>query len=241
MTSARRLVEVTAACLGVVVVMSSTPSAVDDVMDRARATYAALRSYADTGVVIKEYGTASTDEYKFTTRFNRAPRGFYLEIEGGRYVIWADPNAFHTWWRDIAQQTDYPNPNNAPAITQSGQHARGLSDKIPTLLYANAALGGSFVNFADRIAEGIDALSGHRCHRIVGTARDVYSATGRESNVRKMTVWVDVDSFLIRKVLEEWAPLPGQRSRVTTVFEPTANPTIDQADFRFKPPAPRLP
>lgn len=234
-----RRLQFAAACLGVVVAASTGSYAADDLMQRARATYAALRSYADTGVVIHEYGASATDQFKFATRFTRAPRHFYLELEGGRYVIWADPGAFHTWWRDTGLQTDYPNPNNSPAITQSGQQARGVNDKIPTLLYTSAALGGSFVNFSDRVVDGTETLSGHACQRISGTARDVYGATGRESNVRKMTVWIDLESLLIRKVLEEWKPLPGQRSRMTTLFEPQANPTIDESRYRFTPPAPR--
>ena len=71
--------------------------AADDVLQRSRAMYAELRSYADTGVVIHEYGASSTDEFKFVTRFNRSPRRFYLEYSSGQFVIWGDPDAFRTW------------------------------------------------------------------------------------------------------------------------------------------------
>jgi hypothetical protein len=201
--------------------------------------YADLRSYADSGVVIHEYGSASTDEFKFVTRFNRSPRRFFLESSGGQYVIWGAPDAFHTWTKVTGEQYDYPNPNNTPALTMSGAQTRGVSAIVPPLLYAKAALGSVFDNFTDQTVDGIDTIGSHRCHRILGTTRDVYAATGREVNVRKLTVWIDVDSLLIRQVREEWKPLPGQRSRNTVVYEPQANPTIDETRFRFAPPKPR--
>ena len=54
-------------------------------------------------------------------------------------------------------------------------------------------------------------------------------------------MWVDVETALVRKVLED-APegsAAGTVSRVTTTFEPQANPTLDAARFRFTPPAPK--
>lgn len=216
--------------------------AADDVMQRSRAVYAQLQSYADTGTVVNEYGSDATDRHTFVTRFNRAPRRFYLEFNkqgGDRFVIWGDPDAYHTWWKTTGQEYDYPNPNNAPALSQSGRNTGGASTKIPTLLYAKAALLSDFSNFTDGELDGDEAVNGHRCHRILGTTRDVYQATGKEVNVRKFTVWIDAESLLIRKVVEEAKALPGERNRTITTFEPQANPTIDEAKFRFTPPEPR--
>ena len=70
--------------------------------------------------------------------------------------------------------------------------------------------------------------------------RDTYAATGKEVNIRKVTVWIDTESFLIRKMVEESKPLPGQRSRDITSFEPRANPTLQDASFKFIPPEPKL-
>jgi outer membrane lipoprotein-sorting protein len=58
-------------------------------------------------------------------------------------------------------------------------------------------------------------------------------------NVRKLTFWIDTESLLIRKVLEEWKALPGERNRTITTYEPQANPALDDAKFAFKPPAPQ--
>src|SRR5436309_2710724 len=90
-------------------------TAADDLFQRARATYAALRSYADTGIVLNEFGTATKERYRFTTFINRAPRRFYFDFQkesGDRYVIWGDPDVFHTWWKTTGLQDDYPNPSN---------------------------------------------------------------------------------------------------------------------------------
>jgi outer membrane lipoprotein-sorting protein len=217
----------------------SAAAATDDILQRARALYADLRSYADTGVVIAEYGSSSRDEFKFVTRFSRSPRRFYLESSAGQFVIWGDPDAFHTWTKLTGDQYDYPNPNNSPAIALSAQQTHGVSGIVPPLLYSKAALGGVFRNFTDAADDGTETIGGHQCHRILGTTRDVYSATGREVNVRKLTVWIDADSALIRQVREEWRPLPGQRSRNTYVYEPQANPSIDDSRFRFTPPGPK--
>lgn len=217
-------------------------TAADDVLQRSRDMYAALRSYADSGVVVEEYGASSKDRHTFTTLFNRAPRRFYHDFTkqgGDRFVVWADPEAFHTWWKTTGVQEDYPNPNNAAAFSQIGPHTYGSGLKIPPLLFAKAALQGDFTNFADAVLDGTEDVGGHRCYRVLGTARDIYVATGKEVNIRKMTLWIDSESLLIRKVVEQSKALPGQINRRTTTLEPQANPTLDEARFRFTPPVPK--
>jgi outer membrane lipoprotein-sorting protein len=223
---------------------SSAPrlTAADDFLQRSRATYGELRSYADTGVVIEEYGADSKDRHTFGTYFNRTPRRFSFDFrkEGGdRYVIWGDPDAFHTWWKTTGVQEDYPNPNNVTAFTTADAHSYGSGLKIPALLYSKASLQGTFANFSDVVVDGTEDVSGHRCHRLLGTTRDVYAATGREVGVRKLTVWIDAESLLIRKTVEQSKALPGQISRRTTTYEPQANPVLDEGRFRFSPPAPK--
>ena len=214
----------------------------DEILQKMRATYGALKSYSDTGVVLSEYGSSSEDRHPFTTYFNRTPRHFVLDFRkqgGDRYVVWGDPDAFHNWWKTTGNQTDYPNPNNAPAISLSGRNTGGAALKIPTLLYSKAALGGDFNNFADVVLDGTEPISGRRCYRLIGRASDLYAATGKEVNTRKMTIWIDTESLLIRQVREEWKGLPGQRSRTTTTYQPQANPVLDDARLKFVPPEPK--
>ena len=230
-----------AACAAVLVIGSNAPClvAADDLLQQTRTMYTELRSYADTGVVIEEYGTSSKDRHAFTTNFRRAPRGFAFDFKkdsGDRYVIWGDPDAFHTWWKTTGVKDDYPNPNNIGAFSTAGPNTYGSALKIPTLLYAKA-LPGPFTNFNDAVLDGTDVVGGHPCHRLTGTTYDTYGATGRQTNGRKLIVWIDADTLLIRKLVEERTPLPGQISRTTTTFEPQANPTLEDSRFRFTPPS----
>lgn len=218
---------------------SACAQSAESILQKTRDAYTQLKSYADTGIVLYEYGTSSEDKHSFSTAFNRAPRHLLLEFHkqsGDRYVIWADPDAFHTWWKTIGQQTDYPNPNNAPALNLSAPNTAGIALKIPTLLYGEA-FSSAMLKIADPALNGTDELGGHRCQRITGRMSDTYGATGREVNPRKVTLWIDSQSFLVRKMMEEFPALPGQRNRTTITFEPRANPALEEASFKFVPPA----
>src|SRR5439155_11559779 len=181
-------------------------------------------------------------KHTFTTYFNRAPRHFLLDFRkqgGDQFVIWGDPDAFHTWWKTTGQQYDYANPNNAPAIALSGANTAGSALKIPNLLYAKAPLGGNFNNFNDVTLDGTEVIEGRRCQRLIGRASDVYEASVKEVANRRMTVWVDAESLLIRQIREESKALPGQRSRTTTTYQPEVNPALDNSRFKFVPPEPK--
>jgi outer membrane lipoprotein-sorting protein len=230
------------ACWLFVVIAPAQAQTAESALQKTRDTYANLNSYADTGTIIVEYGSSSVDKHSFSTSFNRSPRGFLLDFHkqgGDRYVIWADPGAFHTWWKTTGQQYDYPNPNNTPAISLSGPNTKDAAMKIPTLLYGKSQLAAAMLNLADPVLEGTDQIGGHRCHRISGRASDTYAASGKAVNIHKTTVWIDDDSFLVRKVLEDWKALPGQRARLITTFEPRANPNLEKSPFQFVPPQPK--
>lgn len=220
----------------------ATGVSAEDLMERSRAMYQSLGSYSDAGTIDREFGYTSSpsrERHSFSTLFQRAPRHFLFDFKkygGDEYVIWGDPGAFYTWWKTTQVKTDYPNPNNAGAFSGTDVLTSSSAAKVPTLLYAKGALPSDFTNFSDAVVEGTDDIGGHRCSRLAGTARDVYSATGHEVNLRKMTVWIDAESLLIRKVVEEWKPLPNQVSRTTTSYEPQANPKVDENRFRFVPP-----
>ena len=219
--------------------MSARPQGAESILQKSRDAYAQMKSYADTGVVLVEYGTSSEDKHSFSTAFNRTPRHLLLEFNkqgGDRYVIWADPDAFHTWWKTTGQKTDYPNPNNTPAISMSGATTVEVASKIPTLLYGKA-FESAMLKINDPELKGSEEVAGRRCDRISGQAFDVYAATGNKTNFRTVTVWIDTDSFLVRKMVEEFKAPPGQRSRVTTTFEPRNNPTLDAGSFTFTPPS----
>jgi outer membrane lipoprotein-sorting protein len=212
------------------------------VLQRARDTYVELKSYADSGTILEEYGTSSKDTHTFATYFIRAPRYFLLKFNkqgGDQYVIWGDPDAFHTWWKSTAQQTDYPNPQNIPAISQSDYNTKGAALKIPTLLYGKSELAARMLAISDPGETGLEDIGGNSCYRLTGRASDTYAATGKEVNVRRLTMWIDVSTYLVRQVREEWDATPGQRHRTTTIYQPQANPSLNDSRFKFVPPAAR--
>lgn len=216
----------------------------DDILKKMKDTYASMKSYADTGVVLDHPDADSSNpilragaRHTFSTYFNRLPRHFLLDFhknEGNRFVVWGDTDAFHNWDKFTGARYDYPNPNNTGAMTGSV-----AITKIPTLLYSKARLLSDFSYYDDIDIDGTETIEGHSCHRLVGRAHDEYAATGKQVNVRKMTVWIDTDSFLLRQISQEWKTPGGGFSRQTVTYEPQANPAIDEAKFKFTPPEPK--
>jgi len=214
--------------------------AADAVFERARAMYASLKSYQDTGTIVQQFAS-SEQRHSFTTRY-KAPKHFYFEFNkdgGDRFVIWSEGEVFHTWWKSIGAQQDYARGQGVQAFLASDYVTSGSSMKIPGLLFAQAGLQGAFAHFADPVVKGMESIEGHECYRVEGIAKDVYGGTGREVNVRPMTVWIDASSLLIRKIFEDAAKgtAPVSAIRVTTTFEPQANPALEDARFQFAAPA----
>jgi outer membrane lipoprotein-sorting protein len=88
-----------------IAMFGSSPARAQDaegILQKTRDTYLVLKSYADTGTILDEFGAGSKSKHTLTTYFNRTPRHFLLDFrkEGGdQFVIWGDPDAFHTWWK----------------------------------------------------------------------------------------------------------------------------------------------
>jgi len=209
------------------------------ILQHARSVYATLNSYSDTGTVIYEYSPTAQDEHKFSTEFNRKPRHFLLDFRkanGDRIVITGDPDAFHSWWKTTGQVTEYPNPKNTGAITLNDFPTNAVSTKIPSLLYGNANLPGAFLNFVPERDAGLEACGDKKCHRLEGGTNDTYGDTGKKVNVRKLTVWIEAETYLVRKVTEEAPSPPGTLNRTTTSFIPQVNPKLADDVFKFTPP-----
>lgn len=238
----RAIAKLSAAMLVCLASLVALPAHAEDpatILQKTRDAYLSLKSYADRGTVVVEYGHGSMDTHTFATYFNRAPRHFLLEFHkqgGDQYMIWGDPDAFHTWWKTTDVQYDYPNPNNIPALSLSGLNSGWTSTKIPTLLYGKSALAAAMLTMADPVLDEPEDVDRRQCYRITGRASDTYAATGKEVNLHRVTVWIDRESFLVRRMREEWKTRPGETSRTTTNFEPQPNPKIDEARFRFAPP-----
>jgi outer membrane lipoprotein-sorting protein len=216
----------------------------EDILAQARATYAALKSYADTGTVDVEYGSAndpSHDRHSFRT-FYRAPRFFYFEFikqhDADRLLVWSDLEAFHSWWRTTGTETTYPKGQGTTAFLTAESPTNHSVTQIAPLILAGAGLTGTLTELGEAADAGLENVGGHPCHKLVGVARSLYGS-GRVFNVRRTTVWIDTASYLVRKVFEDspGGTAPTLVSRVTTTFVPHANPALDDGRFRFTPPS----
>jgi outer membrane lipoprotein-sorting protein len=219
------------------------PASAQEILARSQAAYAALHSYADTGSVDTEYGPANgilREHHTFRTLF-RAPRHFLFDFvkaeKADRFVVWADDEAFHTWWQATGVAETYPKGQGGGAFLAGSQPTLNALLQLAPWLFPQADLTGSLTEFGDAVLAGTDAINGHPCYKLTGVGRSVYRASGHVANVRKMAVWIDAQTLLVRRVFEDGAEGTGSdASRTTTTFEPQVNPTIDDARFVFAPP-----
>lgn len=220
------------------------PPSADDVLAGSQAAYTALKSYSDTGTVDVEFGPPGgtlKEHHTFKTLF-RAPRHFLFDFvkadNADRFVVWADDEAFHTWWQTTGVADTFPKGEGGGAFVAGGEPTLNALMQLSPWLFSQADLTGPLTEFGDAAVAGTEAIAGHPCHKLAGTGKSVYRASGRVVNVRRMTVWIDVQTLLVRRVFEDTAEGTGGGyvSRTTTTFEPLANPTLDDARFRFTPP-----
>jgi len=218
----------------------------EQVLQQTRDKYASMTSYADTGSVVTRYrsGNApvSVDTHTFRTNYH-APRQFLLEFRKGpeaadeRFVIWSEGQDFNTWWSATKVHEDYPQGRGANAFALGSLPTDGTSVMIPPLLFAKAGLQGPLTSFQLTKGGGTDKIGDHLCYRLIGQEARAYG-TGTVTGERAVTLWIDVESLLVRKVFEDTPADSGSDTvtTVTTSFEPVANPTIDPARFHFEVP-----
>jgi hypothetical protein len=217
-----------------------------DVLAQSRAKYAAMKSYADTGVVTTEFALSraappTVERNSFRTVYS-APRRFLLDFKKGaggeRLVIWGDGENFHTWWSATGVHEVYPRGQGANAFALSSLPTLGAAMAVPPLLFSQAGLHGVLTDFELVRSEGVETLDGRSCYRLVGTVGLAYG-TGAVSGGRSTTIWIDVDTLLVGKMLEDTPAGSGADmvDRVITRFQPQNNPPVDPAVFQFIIPA----
>lgn len=213
----------------------------EEIWKKTVAAYPALKSYSDTGTVTMEM-PGLTEKHSFKSRF-QGPRSYFFDFlkEGGvdRFVIWSDAQAFHTWWMTTQLEEEYPKGTGVNAFSQASYLTKGSAMVLSPLLFAGSGLQGTFSNYSDIQLDGTEKIGANECYRIVGIARDIYTATQREVNIRQVTVWVDVKTNMIRKVVED-SPKgtpPAMAGQWTTTFEPQVNPNLTASQFQFEPPS----
>lgn len=214
-----------------------------DSLTQTKAAYTALKSYSDAGVVTTEYGPPGsllTEKHTFRTFF-RAPRSFFFEFlknpstSTERVVVWGDAAAFHSWWSATGVHQTFPPGTGATAFVTTAYPTRNSVLQIASLVFPQAGLAGTPAEMVEARDAGFDTLAGHRCRKLVGKGQSTYAASGRTTNARQVTLWIDADTSLIRQIVED-SSAANLVNRVTTTFDARVNPALDDGAFRFTPP-----
>jgi hypothetical protein len=227
--------------------------AADDGMDllkRSMAFYSTLPAYTDSGTAVRE-GPGLVDRWKFRTYFRR-PLDFRFDFQGvtsqsagltvdsstQHIVLWMIKGELQSFNQQMRTHNTVPRTGNQPAeLLNASSGTAGTSVLIPSMLFAKADLPGSIRQIREATHAGFESINGHRCHKIVGTAAQFYPS-GQMTNVRQVTVWLDAESLLVRKVFEDTPKGYPTNAflRLTITLEPQANPQLDDASFRFAVP-----
>ena len=224
----------------------------EEVLARTYAAYAALNSYEDSGTLVDET-KGFRDSYTFRTLQTREPRNFLLDfrydgseydngfkLQGGeRTVIWMQAGNLQTWNSKTLEHQTYPEDGGrqVEAINGASIATRGVSVLVPSLIYTKANMASVVQATEDAVAAGTETIGGRRCLRVTGIERWRYPS-GRVTGVRPITLWIDAETYLIRKVLED-TPKDSPRgslSRRIITFEPNPNPSIEGSRFDFTVP-----
>lgn len=222
-----------------------------ELLARTVAVYPTLASYADSGTVVRE-APGLVDRWKFKTYYRRDSLDFYFDFVGvdsrstmtmdtsyHRVVLWMIKGDLQSFNKQMRRHETVPRAGgNQPAALQGAVvPTAGTSTLIPGLIYAKANLNGTIRQLREVVDAGVETLDGRRCHKLIGTATEYYPS-GARTNERQVTVWIDPDTQLIRKVFEDTPTghLRGSFSRLTITIEPQANPSLDDSSFQFTVP-----
>jgi outer membrane lipoprotein-sorting protein len=224
----------------------------EDALKRSAAAYAALTTYADSGTVV-EQTSGFQDKFAFRTYFTRKPRNLFLnfsmieseynsgfKIKGNsETVIWMENGLLQTYFTKNQEHTTYPEDGGrqVEALKSASYGTKGISVLTPSLFYTKAGLASVVQATEEATAAGTETVDGRPCLKVMGIERWRYPS-GQVTGVRQVTIWIDAETYLIRKIFQDTpkSMAKGSISRLTTTFRPYANPTLEGARFRYTVP-----
>ena len=241
---------------GAPIVVAQATSSLPPELTRSIAYYATLTSYADSGTVTVDTG-GIVDKARFTTYFRRASRdlffdfqsltsvtvktGHTIDMRAHRVVLWMFSGAMQTYHIPTPQPLQQVGSDagaQVRALSGISHPTSGAAIIIPSLLYSQARLPSAILQIEQAGVAGVEPINGRPCHRVSGTAA-AYYPSGKRTGVRPVTVWIDTETQLVRRVVEDTPEGYGDGKatlRITFDYEPQANPAIDDARFQFKVP-----
>jgi hypothetical protein len=214
---------------------------VEAILKRMEAVYAEAKSYRDLGVIETVYFTGGLAGQHagwtpFRTEFVRPDRlrfeyetfdhptagGFGHEVSA---VVWRDGEQGDLWW--TLERIELPDRSPTMGFHSANGVTQGASTRIARLLtpgeWSWTGLGLQVPTLIGRqVVDGVD------CFRIED--RQPLRQTGTS------IVWIDVERYLVRRVLVEYMEQGEVQSRIMTVYRPELDAAIDESRFSFSPP-----
>lgn len=192
------------------------------ILKRVAQVYRTSRSYVDTGTVHTVYKNQRR-EFTGKTRFSTAyvaPADFRFEssmndfgtVDVG-FIAWLDQDGARAW-SSLDSELFEDVGTIQSALDGAAGISRDSSGMIPGLIFPGTKLGGDIVRLTS--AERLDdqQVDGYDCFQVQGFR---WPNAGDPT-----TVWIDKDSFLIRKVYEEGRIKDGT-TRTTWSYQPAIN------------------
>jgi hypothetical protein len=144
-----------------------------------------------------------------------------------------------TWFSKTQEHQTYPSDGGrqVSALTSASYGTRSVSVLVPSLIYTKAGIASVVQATEEAVAAGTETIGSHKCFKVMGIERWRYPS-GQITGVRPVTFWIDAETYLIRKVLEDTPKgMPrGAISRRIITFVPHANPRLEASHFRFTVP-----
>lgn len=199
----------------------------EDVLARMARVYAECRTYRDTGLVSTLFIDPKkpwTDERPFTTAFVR-PDAFRYEFLWGkpgrpqRYIVWRRGDDVRSWWdlKPGIERQESLSLGLAGATGVSG----GSAHTIPALLLPDEVGGRLITEIVDAERIEDETIGEAACIRIRGRFGD--SPT---------TLWIDSETFLLRKILEVTI-FDTFGTETTTTYTPVIDDEIPDGHLAF--------
>lgn len=200
---------------------ASDPTAVS-IFKELEKRYADLKSYSDEGTFVSDGTGFKSERGKFKTLHSRAG-GFLFRtesIENGKTyqtdAVWGDGKTYRLYMGDIGGSEERPLGNGLSIL---GVRSGNAATMIPSLLEPVQMKGTELDRLEALTLLPDEAVDGRPCFVIEGAYGEFWS----------MRLWVDKESYLIRRVYDSFA-------NETVNYAPRANPSIPADDFRFVPP-----
>jgi hypothetical protein len=139
------------------------------------------------------------------------------------FIAWLDNNGVKTW-SSLKNDPFTKVDSIQDALDGAAGISRDSSGMIPGLFFPGTKLGGDIIRLtsAERLEDArIDGLD---CFQVQGFR---WPNTGQPT-----TVWIDKESFLIRKVYEE-SKIKDGTTRTTWFYQPAINVPVKEDALRF--------